>query len=90
MKQHPLSSRTTFSDAVGSLKHKGVSHSLFEVTALTFPRIAALEEEDRTGQPIDRYRVDIDRALRTIEAPTRMALSQAELKEVALTARGHR
>lgn len=78
-----------FSGAIGSPKDKGVSYSLLEATGGTFSWIAALEEEDSTSQPIDRYRVDIDRVSRMIQTPMLISLSEAELTEAVLAATGH-
>jgi hypothetical protein len=55
-----------FSRVIGSSKGKRVSYSLLEATDSTFSWITALKEEENTGQPIDYYRVDIDRLLRKI------------------------
>lgn len=78
-----------FSGAIGSPKGKGVSYSLLKATDSVFSWIAALEEEDSTGQPIDRYRVDIDKVSRKVQTPTPVKLSEAELEEVVLAATGH-
>ena len=78
-----------FSGAIGSPEGKGVSYSLLEATNSAFSWIAALEEEDSTGQPIDRYLVDIDRVSRKIQPPMPIALSEAELEEAVLAATGH-
>ncbi|KUJ14302.1 uncharacterized protein LY89DRAFT_686780 [Mollisia scopiformis] len=78
-----------FSGVIGSPKDKGVSYSLHEATDSTFSWIAALEEEDSIGQPIDRYRVDIDRLSRKIQTPMLISLSEAELSEAVLAATGH-
>jgi hypothetical protein len=78
-----------FSGVIGSPKDKGVSYSLLEATDSTVSWIAALEEEDSTGQPIDRYRVDIDRLSRKIQTPIPISLSEAELSEAVLAATGH-
>ncbi|MCJ1387069.1 hypothetical protein MMC17_010198, partial [Xylographa soralifera] len=78
-----------FSGVIGSPKGKGVSYSLLEATDSTFSWIAALEEEDSMGQPIDRYRVDIDRLSRKIQRPMPISLPEAELQEAILAATGH-
>jgi hypothetical protein len=78
-----------FSGVIGLPKDKGVSYSLLEATDSTFSWIAALEEEENTGQPIDRYRVDIDRLSRKIQMPMLISLSEAELREAILAAIGH-
>lgn len=78
-----------FSGVIGSPKDKGVSYSLLEATDSTFSWIAALEEEENTGQPVDRYRVDIDRLSRKIQTPMPISLSEAELREAILAATGH-
>ncbi|CZR65519.1 uncharacterized protein PAC_15419 [Phialocephala subalpina] len=78
-----------FSGIIGSPKDKGVSYSLLEATDSTFSWIAALEEEESTGRPIDRYRVDIDRLSRKIQTPMPISLSEAELQEAILAATGH-
>jgi hypothetical protein len=59
------------------------------VTDSTFFWIAALEDEDSTGQPIDRYRVDIDRLSSKIQTPILISLSEAELQEASLAATCH-
>jgi len=78
-----------FSGAIGSPQSKGVSYSLLKATDTNFSWIAALEDEDSTGQPLDRYRVDIDRVSRKIQNPTPISLSGAELEEAVLAATGH-
>lgn len=78
-----------FSGAIGSSKGKGVSYSLLKATDTVFSWIAALEDENNTGQPIDRYRVDIDRVSRKIQSPRLINLSEAELEEVVLAATDH-
>jgi hypothetical protein len=55
-----------FSGAICSPEGKGVSYSL-EATESAFSWIAALEEEDSTGQAIDRYPVDINRVSSRIQ-----------------------
>lgn len=78
-----------FSGAIGLPAGKGVSYSLLEETDSLFSWIAALEEEDNTGQPIDRYRVDIDKVSRKVQTPRLIKLSEGELKEVVLAATDH-
>ncbi|KAF7873877.1 hypothetical protein EAF04_002549 [Stromatinia cepivora] len=78
-----------FSGAIGSPKGKGVSYSLLEATDNTFSWVAVLEEEDSTSQPIDRYRVDIDRLSHIIQAPIPVSLSGAELQEAIRAATDH-
>jgi hypothetical protein len=78
-----------FSGVIGSPKGKGVSYSLLKATDSAFSWIAALEEEGNTGQPIDRYLVDINRVSRKIQPPILLALSKVELQEAVLTATGH-
>ena len=78
-----------FSGVIGSPKGKGVSYSLLRATDSAFSWIAALEEEGNTGQPIDRYLVDINRVSRKIQPPIPIALSKVELEEAVLTATGH-
>lgn len=78
-----------FSGAIGLSTGKGVSYSLLEETDSVFSWIAALEEEDNTGQPINRYRVDIDKVSRNVQTPRLINLSEAELKEVVLAATDH-
>lgn len=78
-----------FSGVIGSTKDKAVNYSLLEATDSTFSWIAGLDEGENTGQPIDRYRVDIDRLSGKIQPPTPILLSEVELREVILAATGH-
>jgi hypothetical protein len=68
-----------FSGAIGSSKGKGVSYSLLEATDSTFSWIAALEEKDNAGRPIDQYSVDIDRVSRKIQNLMPISLAEAEV-----------
>jgi hypothetical protein len=78
-----------FPGVIGSPKGKGVSYSLLKSTDSAFSWIAALEEEDNTGKPIDRYLVDINRVSREIQPPVPIVLSKVELEEAVLAATGH-
>lgn len=78
-----------FSGAIGSAKGMGVAYSLLEATDTTFSWIAALEAEESEGEPIDRYRVDIDRESRRIQSPTPIALSEVEIRDAVLVATGN-
>jgi len=78
-----------FSGVIGSPAGKGGSYSLLEATETTFSWIAALEEEESTGQPVDRYRIDIDRISREIQSPILISISEPNLSEVILSATGH-
>jgi hypothetical protein len=77
-----------FSGIIGSPAGKGVSYSLLAATDTTFSWIAALEEEESTGQPIDRYRVDIDRVSREIQPPIPISISESDLSEAVFSAIG--
>ncbi len=68
------------SGVIGSPKGKGVSYSLLKATDSVFSWIAALEEDDSTGGPLDRYCVDIDRVSRKIQNPRPISLSGPELE----------
>lgn len=78
-----------FSGAIGSPEGKGVSYSFLEATDSVFSWIAALGKEENTGEPIDRYHVDIDKASHKIRNTRLIRLSEAELKEAVLAATNH-
>lgn len=69
------------------LKGKRESYSLLEATDSVVSWIAALEKEDGTSQPIDRYLVDIDKILQKAQTPMLIKLSgNIKLREVVLAA----
>jgi hypothetical protein len=77
-----------FSGGVGPCAGKGVSYSLFKDTDTELQFIAALEDDDDTGEPINRYRVVVDRVTRQVQTPTLITLSTRELGDIIFSATG--
>jgi hypothetical protein len=66
-----------FSGAVGPTTEKGVSYSFLSETESCFSFIAALEDEEKTGEPIHRYHIIIDRMSGKVRPPQLISLSNS-------------
>ena len=78
-----------FSGAIGPAKGKSVSYSLLQETENLFFFIAALQDWDESGKPIDRYQVVINRISGVVQTPEPISLSTTELADAILDGTGH-
>jgi len=78
-----------FSGAIGPTAGKGVTYSLMAEDAQLFTFSVALEGDDDTGKPIDRYRVVVNRSSGGIRAAELIMLTECQLADAVLNATGH-
>lgn len=78
-----------FSGALGSASGKDVTYSLLEEDDTHYSFVAALEDEDEVGKPIDRYRIVIHRMDGEVKRYELITLSEAELADAVLSGSGH-
>jgi hypothetical protein len=63
-----------FSGRVAPSEGKSVIYSLFKDTDTELHFIASLEDDEETGESIDRFRVVINRVTRQVQTPTLISL----------------
>ena len=79
-----------FAGGIGEAEGKGVYYALIAATPSTFAWSVALEDWDHDPQPIDRYRIEIDRRSKQVLPPQPIIIPDSELAEAVSMATGQR